>query len=356
MTDQNIARDDILALRSYKAGKQVDNTIRLNANEAPSSHWFDGDQLSLNRYPEVHPLALRDRMASLFGMPADNLLVTRGSSEAIDVLIRAYCRAYRDSVVTMPPTFEMYRVYAAIQGVRMIDVPLDSDNNFELDIDSVISVCSQSTKLIFLCSPNNPTGTSVPTQDILKIVRDRQGKSIVAIDEAYIEFSDQESMTQRVNDYDNLVVLRTLSKAHALAGARCGAAIASEGVVDIMSRILPPYSFPSPVIECVMHALSEDRIDRSAAAVSAIVAERDRVAERLLVLNCVDRTWPSQSNFILTRFRDLTAIQDYLLGHRILIRDCSSLPGLAECARITIGAPDENDSLLDSLKKYGGAA
>lgn len=353
MTSVPVAREDILALRSYKAGAQVDDTIRLNANEAPQSHWFDGEHSALNRYPEVHPLTLRKRMAELFDIPTNNLLVTRGSSEAIDVLIRAWCRAYRDSLITTPPTFEMYRVYADIQGVERIDVPLDADQDFALDADAVIDSCTDSTKLIFICSPNNPTGTLVPEEDILKIIEARQQKSLVIVDEAYIEFAERDSMANLVQEYDNLVILRTLSKAHALAGARCGAAIACEEVVDVMSKVLPPYSFPTPVIDNVMNALAGDRLNKSAESVAGIIAERDRIQAILPSISCIRNYWPSQSNFLLVRFHNLAGIQDHLFEHRILIRDFGSYPGLDNCARITIGTADENNALLEALNTYG---
>lgn len=355
MTSVPSAREDILALRSYVAGDQIDDTIRLNANEAPQPHWMDGDQAALNRYPEVHPHALRDRMAALFDMPAANLLVTRGSSEAIDVLIRAWCRAYADSIITTPPTFDMYRVYADIQGVQMIDVPVRADIDFRLDADAVLAECTSSTKLIFICSPNNPTGTLVPEEDILKIVRGSKDKSLVVVDEAYIEFSARNSMASKVLHYDNLVILRTLSKAHALAGARCGAAIACEEIVGVMSKVLPPYSFPTPVIDAVMSALDGDRIDQSTDAVVEIITERDRVFEQLKSVDCVTKVWPSQSNFLLVSFRDLSAAQTQLLSDGILIRNFDGVPGLEECARITIGTPAENDALLRSLAKFGGS-
>jgi len=353
MTSVPTAREDILALRSYVAGEQIEDTIRLNANEAPQSHWIDGGQAALNRYPEVHPQTLRDRMASLFDMPAANILVTRGSSEAIDVLIRAWCRAYADSIITTPPTFDMYRVYADIQGVEMIEVPIRADNDFRLDTDGVLDRCTSSTKLIFICSPNNPTGTLVPEEDILKIVRGRRNKSVVVVDEAYIEFSDRNSMARKVLDYNNLVILRTLSKAHALAGARCGAAIACEEIVDVMSKVLPPYSFPTPVIDAVMSALSGDGLNQSMEAVAGIVTERDRVFEALKSVTCVAEAWPSQSNFLLVRFHDLTSAQAQLLNDGILIRNFTNVSGLENCARITIGTPAENDALLKSLTKSG---
>jgi histidinol-phosphate aminotransferase len=348
----NIAREDILALRGYNAGEQQPDTIRLNANEAPQSHWFDGDTLAMNRYPEVHPVSLQNKMAALFGVPANNLLVTRGSSEAIDVLIRAYCRAYRDSLITSPPTFEMYRFYADVQGIEMIDVPLLRDNDFTFDTNAILTASRPDTKLVFICSPNNPTGSMVSTDDILRIVEDRRDKSIVVVDEAYIEFSDRDSLASQVSNYENLVVLRTLSKAQALAGARCGAAIANEAIVDVMCRVLPPYSFPTPVIDCVLRALSGEQIETSRQFIADTVSERERLAERLGKLKIIETIWTSHANFLLARIDDLAGVQDYLHSKRILIRDFGDQPDLANCARITIGSREENTALLAALSAY----
>jgi histidinol-phosphate aminotransferase len=343
------AREDILALRSYQAGAQVDKTIRLNANEAPTRSGHS----SLNRYPEVRPSVLQARLADLFGVPGANLIVTRGSSEAIDVLIRAWCRAYSSSIITTPPTFDMYRVYADIQGVAVIHVPL-APGDFRLDADAVLASRTSDTKLVFLCSPNNPTGTLIPEPDILRIADGLVGRAIVVVDEAYIEFAGRESIAKAAIGRDNIVVLRTLSKAHALAGARCGAAIAAEPLVDVMSKVLPPYSFPTPVVEAVMDALSTERLHASYAAVNDVIRERSRVRAALDDLRCVQRTWPSDANFVLARFAGLPRVLGHLLERGILIRDFGDTDTLRNCARITIGSARENDALLDALEDCGG--
>ena len=344
------ARDDVASLRSYQAGAQVDNTIRLNANEAPVSH----DALPLNRYPEVHPDSVRDRIAELMHVAPANLLVTRGSSEAIDVLIRTWCRAYRDGIITTPPTFEMYRVYADLQGARRIEVPLDIERDFALDPDAVIDAVEEDTRLVFICSPNNPTGSLVPRQDILRIVGALAGRAVVVVDEAYVEFSDAASLVSVVNDHANLVVLRTLSKAHALAGARCGAAVACPDIVELMAKVLPPYSFPTPVIDSVLAALADDRLALSRESVADIVRERERVFDVLTKTDCVIQCWRSSANFILVRFRALADVQAALMKRRILIRQFGALPELTNCARITVGARTENDLLLETLAGIGG--
>jgi len=352
MTKAPIAREDILALRGYKAGEQEPGTIRMNANEAPTSHWFDDDSLALNRYPEAHPVSLQKKMAGLFEVAETNLLVTRGSSEAIDVLIRAYCRAYRDSLITAPPTFEMFRFYADVQGVRMIDVPLIRANNFAFDTDSVIAACKPDTKLVFICSPNNPTGSIVGREEILRIVKCRRGKSIVVVDEAYIEFAGRESIARLVTEHENLVVLRTLSKAQALAGARCGAAIAHESTINVLSRVLPPYSFPTPVIDCVLKVLAGETLETSRQFVSDIVSERERLFDRLRSSSVVESVWPSHGNFLLVRFENTANVTRFLHDRRILIRNFGDDAELENCARITIGSQQENDALLAALRAF----
>ena len=348
MTIENLARDDVLSLRGYEAAEQAPETIRLNANEAPFTH--DAGDPALNRYPEVRPVTLQKRLADLFGVPAANLLVTRGSSEAIDVLVRAFCRAYRDTFVTTPPTFGMYRFYADVQGVAIIEVPLARERDFAFDADALLDACTPTTKLVFLCSPNNPTGGRIARADIAKIAEARRGSSIVVVDEAYVEFATEPSLAGEVADFENLVVLRTLSKAHALAGARCGAAIASEAIISVLRRVLPPYSFATPVVASVMAALGHDRVRRSAQSVAEIVAERERLFTGLQSSPRVIRTWPSEANFLLTEFDDLAVVREMLRRRRILVRDYRDEPLLENCARITIGTAAENDALLDALR------
>lgn len=347
MTAIPAARADILNLVSYKAGAQIDNTIRLNANEAPVAPGSS----PLNRYPEVRPSLLRDRLADLLNINAENLLVTRGSSESIDVLIRSWCRAYQDEILITPPTFGMYRVYADIQGVKVLEAPLIQPD-FALAPNEVIDACTADTKLIFICSPNNPTGTLVPQDDILTIAKARAGRSIVVVDEAYIEFAGRDSLAAAIGDYPNLVVLRTLSKAHALAGARCGATVADAQVIDIMSKVLPPYSFPTPVIERVSDALTPALIEQSSAMVAGMIEERARVERKLQEIDCVVRTWPTSANFILTQFRDRGGVLKHLMDYRVLIRDFGDAPALQGCARISVGTREENDTLLGALSHF----
>ncbi len=345
MTIETLARPEIRTLNAYQSAVQVNGALRLHANEAPTA--TDSD--SLNRYPEIRPTELQSRLAERFGVSRNNLLVTRGSSEAIDLLIRTFCRAGQDNIVITPPTFSMYRVYADIQGAETISCPLLSDEDFTLDVDSLTGCCTALSKLIFICSPNNPSGNIVPRSDIVRILTARKNESIVVVDEAYVEFSDTESMADLVTEHDNLVVLRTLSKALALAGARCGAVIGNATLIRILNGVLPPYALATPTIDCVMRALSSDGDKAGTLRIREIVAERERMTKQLTNKSCVKKVWPSEANFLLVRFRHPGEIRERLEQEKILIRDFSDKPELENCARITIGNPNENDRLLAAL-------
>lgn len=354
MTTEKIARKDLLSLRSPSPGAPQPGMLQLNANEAAEPLPSGDQQSTLNRYPELEARQLQNRMADLYEVNAENLLVTRGSSDAIDLLVRSFCRAGHDSVLTTPPTFELYRYFAHIQGVTQIDVPLLRKNAFELKPDEVIAACNNNTKLIFLCSPNNPTGTIIERADVLSIAAARHGKSIVAVDEAYIEYADCASLAADAATLDNLVVLRTLSKAHALAGARCGAAIGAKGTVNVLRKILPPFALPTPVIECAMAALSTNQIDASKKLVNKTIAERERVSQQIVNLANVVEVWPSQANFLLVQVIALAEFQAHLHEQKILIRGLAEQVGLESCARITIGTQAENDALIKAFSSFSG--
>lgn len=352
MTIAALARPEIRDLRTYQVAAPPDDTIRLNANEAPVAVGT-GMAHGLNRYPALRPAALTGLMANYYGVVADNVLVTRGSSEGIDLLIRTFCSAGQDNVLLTPPVFELYQIYASVQGARTISVPLQAESDFAVDADALLGSCDDSTKLIFLCSPNNPVGTVIPRQQILRIVKARAGKSIVIIDEAYIEYSDMDSLAPLVSQYDNLVVLRTLSKALALAGARCGAVIASAGLIQLLDGVLAPYALSSPVISSAELALSNKQLTASHDLVSRIITERERLRVELTACKVVRRVWPSQANFLLVRFRNLPEVTSCLEDASIAIRTYADEPGLRNCARITIASATDNDRLLQALRSLG---
>jgi histidinol-phosphate aminotransferase len=347
MSVLGLARNGIRGLAPYKAAIQVADTVRLNANEAPWRNAGDDFRRPLNRYPEIRPARLREMLGRHYGVDAANLLVTRGSSEAIDLLMRVFCEAGRDNVVTTRPTFSMYEHYAIVQGAELRQVPTDPEENFRVDVDRVLAACDAATKLIILCSPNNPTGSLVPADAIREVLERRGDRSVVVVDEAYIEFSGAASAAELVSQVDNLVVLRTLSKALAFAGARCGAVLAARGVIDMLDAVQAPYAIATPVIECVEDALDARGLARAAACVEETVSERARVRAALADHDRVRRTWPSAANFLLAEVADAAGLVAHCGANRILIRHFGG--ELEDCVRISIGSREDNDRLLDVL-------
>lgn len=351
LTIATLARPEIRALRTYEVAASPDDAIRLNANEAPLATGGGGAQ-GLNRYPAVRPVALTAKMAAHYGVSPENVLVTRGSSEGIDLLIRTFCTAGQDSVLLTPPTFELYEIYASVQAARNIKVPLQADRDFAVNTEALLSACDENTKLIFLCSPNNPVGTLIPREDILQIIEARAGKSVVVIDEAYIEYSGIDSLAPLVSRYDNLVVLRTLSKALALAGARCGAVIASAGLIRLLDAVLAPYAISSPVIASAGHALSNRQLTEARKLINGIVVERERLRTQLAACEAVQRIWPSKANFLLVRFTNLQRIGRCFENAGIAIRSFAGDATLKDCARITVASKADNDRLINAVRSF----
>jgi histidinol-phosphate aminotransferase len=351
----NLARPEIVRLKAYTAAAQQHDTLRLNANEVSWNPGADPEIPApipnLNRYPQVRPWALRDRLAAIYGVAPDNLLVTRGSSEAIDLLTRVFCIPAVDNVIVTPPTFGMYRVYADIQQAEVRQLPLAAESNFSLDIDRLLDLADDRSKLIFVCSPNNPTGNSILAANLESLLQRRCTSSLIVVDEAYIEFSREPSFISLTERYENLVVLRTLSKAYGLAAARIGAVIANPDVVRLLDSVMAPYAVATPVVDCALHALSAASLARTSERVRQLSVERGLVVDALSGCDAVETVWPSDGNFVLVRFRDLEAVRQALIADRILIRDFSAEPGLHNCARITIGSKAENSRLIAALRK-----
>ncbi len=342
-----LARPEIQALKPYEAAVQVDDTIRLNANESPSVGAAGHFRRPLNRYPEVRPRKLQQALARRFDCEPQQLLVTRGSSEAIDLLIRTFCRAGIDSVLTPSPSFSMYRHYAAVQNAKLIEVPCPAERDFAISAEDVLKACDELTRLIFVCSPNNPTGTPLPRNELLQLLDGRRDRSAVVVDEAYIEFGDQASAAELLMDYPNLVVLRTLSKALGFAGARCGAVIASVDVARMLNAVQAPYAMATPVVECVEDALDDEQLRFAEAAVKHIKQERERVMSIIARYPFVYKVWPSDANFFLIRVADAAAVMQRCEDHNVLLRHFGG--ELQDCIRISIGSAAENDRLLRAL-------
>jgi histidinol dehydrogenase len=342
-------RPELAGFTPYASARRsgFEARIRLDANESPWSG--DADAAGLNRYPAPQPAALRAQLAALYGVAPEQLWLGRGSDEAIDLLLRAFCRPGRDNVVAPAPTFGMYRIGAQLQGAQYRTLALDPDADFALDPEALLALTDADTKLVIVCSPNNPTGTLYHGELLGELADRLAGRALLLVDEAYVEFAGVPSASALIDRHPNLVVLRTLSKVYALAGARIGALIAAAEIVELVGRIAAPYPLPTPSVHAALAALDDDAVSRTDRRVDVLLAERARVARGLTETVGVRRVWPSAGNFLLVRFADADAAFARALAAGILVRDVSKQPGLRDCLRITIGAPDENDALLAAL-------
>jgi histidinol-phosphate aminotransferase len=365
---RQLARPDILALEPYAHAPCQQGLTRLHANELPWRDAGDESDAGLNRYPEPQSRALIERLAQLYRVSPETLLICRGSDDAIDLLVRAFCRAGEDAVVVCPPTFGMYAVAARIQGARVLEVPLVPDRGFALDTEALLECCTPQVKLVFLCSPNNPTGNLLDPVAILKVAEALTGRALVVVDQAYIEFAHDcapEALVTRTTllaaddavpatkeapprapRAANLAILRTLSKAHGLAGARLGTLVAHPEVIALVRKVIPPYAVPQVILETVMALLSPLHLRTLPRRIAQVRAERARMREALAALPGVTAVLPSETNFLLARFVDPALSLARAHEAQLLVRDARSYPGLQDAVRISIGAPEENNRLL----------
>lgn len=344
-----LVRPEILALTPYSSARKEASggKVWLDANENPLTPHAAAPRL--NRYPEPQPAEVVTRLASLYGVTPDRVLVTRGSDEGIDLLLRAFCRAGLDSILTTPPTYGMYAVAAGIQGARVITVPLVREKDFALDADAVLRAVTPDTKLVFLCSPNNPTGQLLDRDAVLRIVTTLATRAVVVVDEAYAEFSTEPSLVQELGAHANLVVLRTLSKAFGLAGARVGVTLASPQLIGVLQKIIAPYPIPAPVVRAALEALTPTAIAAARQSALDLVGERRRLTAALAKLPHVRKIWPSDANFLLTEVTDSARVMSIARSVGLVIRDRSK--DVPNTVRITIGTRAENDFVLETLAR-----
>jgi histidinol-phosphate aminotransferase/imidazoleglycerol-phosphate dehydratase/histidinol-phosphatase len=351
-TVQRLARPEILALPGDDVSANANalfgpDAIKLDANESPYEPLTGGNFGSrLNRYPEPQPSQLRAAMAALYGVAPPNLLVTRGADDAIDVLVRSFCRAGLDKVSICTPTFSAYAQFARIQGAEVVEIPLNADYDFDADAFVAAARGIEKLKLAFICTPNNPTGNRVAAEAVLRVAQALRDTIIVA-DEAYIEFADQESLADQACQVENLVVLRTLSKAFGLAGARVGCLIGTEELVALTAKALPPYPMPVPSIQAALAALAPSKRMLQAERVSEAKAARDGLAEKLRESPLVRSVRNGGGNFVLLEVEDAPALAKKLqqLGVRVRFR-----PNVSQGAvRLSVGSPDENAAALAAL-------
>jgi histidinol-phosphate aminotransferase len=304
---------------------------------------------NLNRYPDPQPSHLVERLASLYGVSPAQLLVTRGSDEGIDLLLRAFCSEGHDSILITPPTYGMYSVSAAIQGARVVSVPLVREKDFALDADAVIAAWRPGLKIVFLCSPNNPTGGLLSRTAILKVASELEGRAMVVVDKAYIEFSGKSVLTSEITATPNLVALRTLSKAFGLAGARVGVTIGNPSLIAVVKKIIAPYPVPAPVAAAALAALTPGGIAAARESAANLAAGRKKLASQLAALAVVKRVWPSDTNFLLVEVEDAKRAMVAAKAAGVVLRDRSREPGLENCIRITAGTAEENQLVVEAL-------
>jgi histidinol-phosphate aminotransferase len=330
--------------------------IRLDANESPWPNPADGAS-GLRCYPEPQPPALLAALARLHGVASERVLACRGSDEGIDLLLRASCEPGAGSVVVAPPVFGMYAVCARLHGVRVVEVPLhDTGTAFRPDLDAIAQATLDSqARLVFLCSPGNPTGEALAPAVIAALAQRLRDAALVVVDEAYAEFSDVPSAVTQLQGCDNLVVLRTLSKAHALAGARVGCLLAAPALVRALRRCQAPYPLPVPSVAAALSALAPGAVARTRRRCHRLALARERLAARLESLPGVRRVYPSQGNFLLLRLQAPDAALARLQARGIAVRDMRCMPQLGDALRVTVGNAAQNAALLAALVARGDA-
>jgi histidinol-phosphate aminotransferase len=346
----SLARPEIVSLKPYAHAAWLPSLTRMHANEAPWRPTGDNSIAGLNRYPEPQPQALIDRLASLYGVSAMQVLATRGADEAIDILSRIYLRAGSDAILQCGPTFGMYQVAARIQGAAVIELPLDRNQGWCIDPERVLAAWHPHVKLVYLCSPNNPTANLMNEAALEHICTALDGKAIVVIDEAYIEWSGSVSLVGWLERFQTLAILRTLSKAHALAGARLGALLAAAELIQIARRVIPPYALAQPTIEAALRALEPEEVAASQARLAALLIEKDYLRRGLSQSPLVAKVWPSDTNFLLIDCRDADRFMHNSIAGGLIVRDLRAHPALPHSLRVSVGTRAQNDTLLRCME------
>lgn len=350
-----LARANVRALTPYQSARRLggNGDVWLNANEYPLPVPFELSQNTLNRYPECQPKRVIERYAAYAGLLPQQVLVSRGADEGIELLIRAFCEPGEDAILFCPPTYGMYSVSAETIGVEYRTVP--ALDNWQLNLPA-IAAALDGVKLVYICSPNNPTGNLIDPDDIRQLLEMTRGKALVVADEAYIEFCPQATLAGWIAEYPHLVVLRTLSKAFALAGLRCGFTLANADVIELLLKVIAPYPLSTPVADIAAQALSEEGVALMRRHVAELNATRDWLIAALRSQACVEQVFASESNYVLARFTDSAKVFKTLWDQGIILRDQNKNPGLAGCLRISIGTRNECERLIAALEALPGAA
>lgn len=353
MSIEELARKNVRELTPYQSARRLGGKgdIWLNANEYPVAPTFQLTAHAFNRYPECQPALVIGSYAAYAGVNKEQVLVSRGADEGIELLIRAFCEPGKDAILYCPPTYGMYAVSAETFGIKRCAIAAKEE--WQLDLPA-IAANLDNVKLIYACSPNNPTGNLLDANDLRSLLEMAKGKAIVAIDEAYIEFCPQASVAGWLSDYPNLVVLRTLSKAFALAGLRCGFTLANEEVIALLLKVIAPYPLATPVADIAAQALSSEGIRVMHQRVTEITANRSWLQQALQECACVEQVFTSDSNYLLVRFTASSKVFNTLWDQGIILRDQNKQPGLSGCLRITIGSRNECQRVVDALNTLPG--
>ena len=343
---ENLIRENIKKLTPYSSARDEfsgEAKVFLDANEnslgSPLTKWY-------NRYPDPHQRTVKEKLSMVKGISAEHIFLGNGSDECIDLLFRSFCEPGNDNVIICPPTYGMYEVSANINDIEIKKAPLLED--YQLDLIHLENLIDANTKLIWLCSPNNPTGNSLNRADIEIVLNNFKG--IVIIDEAYINFAKQKSFLQELAEYPNLVVMQTFSKAWGLAGLRLGMAFASSAIIEVLNKVKPPYNINQATQELVLKALEE--IGQVNDMIKLLVDMREALAEVFLSMPTVEKVYPSDANFILVKIKEARRIYEFLLTKGIVLRDRSNVKLCEDCLRITVGTEKENTILVDAMQEW----
>ncbi|OHT44141.1 histidinol-phosphate transaminase [Flavobacterium tructae] len=338
-----ITRENVKSLKPYSSARDefedfdTAEMIFLDANENPF-------QTGVNRYPDPQQLSVKAILAKNNKVKTSQILLGNGSDEVLDLLFRAFCEPKTDNIISLPPTYGMYGVLANINAVENREVLLSTD--FQPQVDQILDTVDDSTKIIFLCSPNNPTGNSFSDESVVKLLQNFKG--LVVIDEAYIDFSKKESWLTEIDEYPNLIITQTLSKAYGLAGIRLGICYASEAVISVLNKIKPPYNVNELTQQRAINRLNNPETIKN--EIASIIEQREELIKVLLEVSFVEKVYPTEANFVLVKVDDANKRYDQLIEKGIVIRNRTSQPLCENCLRLTIGIPEENAVLIKELK------
>ncbi|MDG6310428.1 histidinol-phosphate transaminase [Glaesserella parasuis] len=347
MTISQLSRKNVQSLTPYQSARRLGGSgdVWLNANEYALSPNFDLTDRTFNRYPEPQPQAVIEGYATYAGVMPENVLVSRGGDESIELIIRAFCEP-TDCVLYCPPTYGMYSVSAETCGIALKTVPLTAD--FQLNLPE-IERNLDGVKVVFVCSPNNPTGTLVKRSDLLKLLQITTGKAIVVMDEAYIEFCPQATMVNELPNYPHLAIIRTLSKAFALAGLRCGFTLANVELINVLQKVIAPYPQPTPVTDIATQALTAQGLNEMQQRVADVLTNRAWLIDQLKQIPSVVEIFDTEANYVLVKFQDGQKVFKALWEKGIILRDQHKALGLQNCIRISIGTREELERTVEAI-------